>query len=162
VQVGTSRDSSVSGGADYPFTLTHLVRGRRLITTVDFAEAMDRDLTSRRTISRYGVKPFGRLPTGLPSRCYDTLYVAYEEGFPVISRYAGVLCRLGQSSYPTRNFARSLTRRRSRRADGTPWMPSLHVAMQTGPSHHPVSRVFGVWPLRILISSGLGFRLFIV
>jgi hypothetical protein len=27
-----------------------------------------------------------RLPTGLPSRCHDVLVVAYEEGFPVISR----------------------------------------------------------------------------
>jgi hypothetical protein len=27
-----------------------------------------------------------RLPTGLPSRCHDALIVAYEEGFPVISR----------------------------------------------------------------------------
>ena len=28
-----------------------------------------------------------RLPTGLPARCYDVLGVAYEEGFPVISRF---------------------------------------------------------------------------
>jgi hypothetical protein len=40
--------------------------------------------------------------------------------------------------------------------------PSLHVAMQTGPSHHPVSWMFGVWPLRILSSSVLGFWRFIV
>jgi hypothetical protein len=36
--------------------------------------------------------------------------------------------------------------------------PSLHVAMQMGPSLHPVSWMFGVWPLRILINSDLGFR----
>src|SRR6266516_50263 len=41
-------------------------------------------------------------------------------------------------------------------------LPSLHVAMQTGPSHHPMSRASGVWPLRILISSCLGFFRFIV
>ena len=29
--------------------------------------------------------------------------------------------------------------------------------MQMGPYLHPLSRVFGVWPLRILISSCLGF-----
>jgi hypothetical protein len=40
--------------------------------------------------------------------------------------------------------------------------PSLHVAMQMGPSLHPVSRVFGVWPLRILIRSCLGFWRFMV
>ena len=34
--------------------------------------------------------------------------------------------------------------------------------MQTGPSHHPVSWTSGVWPLRILISSCLGFFRFIV
>src|SRR5581483_12417517 len=39
---------------------------------------------------------------------------------------------------------------------------SLHVAMQTGPSHHPVSGMFGVWPLRILSTSVLGFWRFIV
>jgi hypothetical protein len=35
--------------------------------------------------------------------------------------------------------------------------PPLHVAMQTGPYLHPVSRMFGVWPLRIPIRSALGF-----
>jgi hypothetical protein len=39
---------------------------------------------------------------------------------------------------------------------------SLHVAMQRGPSHHPVSGTSGVWPLRILSSSGLGFWRFMV
>ena len=47
-------------------------------------------------------------------------------------------------------------------ADDTPWMSSLHVAMQMGPSHHPMSRTSGVWSLRILRSSGLGFLRFIV
>src|ERR671918_982174 len=50
-----------------------------------------------------------------------------------------------------------LTRRTS-----LPWMTSLHVAMQTGPSHRPMSRTSGVWPLRILTSSCLGFLRFIV
>ena len=39
---------------------------------------------------------------------------------------------------------------------------SLHVAMQSGPSHDPMSRVSGVWSLRILMSSCLGLRRFIV
>ncbi len=30
-------------------------------------------------------------------------------------------------------------------------MPLLHVAMQMGPYHHPMSRTSGVWSLRILI-----------
>src|SRR4051812_25068893 len=34
--------------------------------------------------------------------------------------------------------------------------------MQLGPSHHPVSRMSGVWPLRILIRSVRGFWRFIV
>src|ERR1700737_337168 len=41
-------------------------------------------------------------------------------------------------------------------------MPSLHVAMQMGPSHDPVSWTSGVWSLRILIISVLGFWRFIV
>jgi hypothetical protein len=41
-------------------------------------------------------------------------------------------------------------------------VPSLHVAMQMGPSHDPVSWTSGVWSLRILISSCLGLRRFIV
>jgi hypothetical protein len=40
--------------------------------------------------------------------------------------------------------------------------PSLHVAMQMGPSHDPVSWTSGVWSLRILIRSCLGFWRFIV
>jgi hypothetical protein len=40
--------------------------------------------------------------------------------------------------------------------------PSLHVAMQMGPSHDPVSWISGVWPLRILISSCLDVFRFIV
>src|SRR5581483_10361419 len=38
----------------------------------------------------------------------------------------------------------------------------LHVAMQMGLSHDPLSRVSGVQSLRILISSCLGFLRFIV
>jgi len=53
-------------------------------------------------------------------------------------------------------YQKRMARPRSARA------PSLHVAMQTGPSHHPVSWTSGVWPLRILISSCLGFFRFIV
>ena len=48
-----------------------------------------------------------RLPTGLPFRCYDVLEsIAYEEGFPVISRLsARITPDSGNFSYPTRNFA---------------------------------------------------------
>ena len=38
---------------------------------------------------------------------------------------------------------------------------TLHVAMQMGPSHDPVSWTFGVWPLRILIKSCLDVFRFI-
>src|SRR3954463_4830219 len=41
-------------------------------------------------------------------------------------------------------------------------VPSLHVAMQMGPSHDPVSRISGVWSLRILISCDRSFCRFIV
>ena len=60
----------------------------------------------KRTISRYGVKlsEESRLPTGLPFRVATSLSVAYEEGFPVMSRY-------GQVNYPTRNFALALPKR---------------------------------------------------
>jgi len=48
-----------------------------------------------------------RLPTGFPFRYYDVLEsVAYEEGFPVISRFIHQNhFWLGQFNYPTRNFA---------------------------------------------------------
>src|SRR5436305_4202801 len=69
-------------------------------------------------------------------------------------------------TYPTRNFADVLfghvhpghlrTERHFLRCR------SLHVAMQLGPSHDPMSRVSGVWSLRILMSSCLGFFRFIV
>jgi hypothetical protein len=72
-----------------------------------FRSREDRDLTSSRTISRYGVKPFGRLPTGLPSRYHDALYVAYEEGFPVISRYAGCPIPARAIQLPDKEFRSS-------------------------------------------------------
>src|SRR5205085_1357087 len=47
VQVGTSRDSSVSGGADYPITLASIAKGRRLIASIDLAlTRRERDLSS--------------------------------------------------------------------------------------------------------------------
>jgi hypothetical protein len=69
--------------------------------------------------------------------------------------------RQGKFPYPTRNFALALpdvVRRMARPCCA----PSLHVAMQMGPSLHPMSRASGVWPLRILISSRLGFCWFMV
>jgi hypothetical protein len=69
--------------------------------------------------------------------------------------------RQGKWYLPDKEFRLSLTW--NLQADGTSLLvPSLHVAMQTGPSHHPVSRMSGVWPLRILINSCLGFWRFIV
>ena len=104
MQVGTSRYSSVSRGADYPFTLIDKqTKGRRLIASIDCHSNAGRncDLMSKRTISRYGVKlsEESRLPTGLPFRCYDVLEsIAYEEGFPVISRlFAGITPSSGNS-----------------------------------------------------------------
>jgi hypothetical protein len=44
----------------------------------------------------------------------------------------------------------------------TPCLSFLHVAMQTGPYHYPVSWIFGMWSLRILISSWRGFWRFMV
>jgi hypothetical protein len=46
VQVGTSRDSSISGGADYPFTLG-FTKGRRLITSVDLPPSAAENAMSR-------------------------------------------------------------------------------------------------------------------
>src|SRR6478672_630233 len=47
----------------------------------------------------------------------------------------------------------SLRRVRAERTECLVPLPSLHVAMQLGPSHRPASRASGVWPLRILIRS---------
>ena len=68
-------------------------------------------------------------------------------------------------TYPTRNFALTFFRsirldRRSRRHSSK--RRSLHVAMQLGPSHDPVSWTSGVWPLRILTRSGRAFLRFMV
>src|SRR5262249_29475509 len=72
------------------------------------------------------------------------------------SRYA---IRAGRN-LPDKEFRSSLIR-----TCRTEWhflrCHSLHVAMQRGPSHHPMSRTSGVWPLRILIRSCLDFRRFI-
>ena len=68
-------------------------------------------------------------------------------------------------TYPTRNFAVSYAEyptELSGRNHTSFRCDSLHVAMQTGPSHDPMSRASGVWSLRILISSCLGLRRFIV
>ena len=89
--------------------------------------------------------------------------MAYEEGFPVISRLlVGITSDPGNFTYPTRNFALKVLPSILLGGRHFPWMPSLHVAMQMGPSHHPMSRTSGVWPLRILMSSCLGFLWFIV
>jgi hypothetical protein len=62
----------------------------------------DHDLTFRRTISRYGVKlRRADFPRDYPFAVTASLSAAYEEGFPVMSRY-------GQINYPTRNFALAL------------------------------------------------------
>ena len=102
MQVGTSRFPSVSGGADYPFTLVHFSgQGPASDHSLGFtAQRWDCDLTSKRTISRYGVKlTKSRLPTGLPFATTASLYAAYEAGFPVISRIL-----LGQYYLPDKEF----------------------------------------------------------
>jgi hypothetical protein len=65
---------------------------------------------------------------------------------------------------PDKEFRLSLTQSSTRfeRIARPCVVRSLHVAMQTGPSHDPLSWTSGVWSLRILISSCLGLRRFIV
>ena len=89
-----------------------------------------------------------------------------QEGFPDMSRFSAVSHEAaGQVvCLPDKEFRLSLTQSSTRfeRIARPCVVRSLHVAMQTGPSHHPVSGMFGVWPLRILISSILDFWRFIV
>lgn len=109
--------------------------------------------------SRYGVNldRSRRLPTVLPSP--EAL------GF---HRYQPGLCSRdhsheGQCDLPDKEFRLCLTQRlRAAERMTFPQGSSLHVAMQPGPYHHPVSRMFGVWSLRIPIRSCLGFLRFIV
>jgi hypothetical protein len=105
-------------------------------------------------ISRYGVT---RTSLGITLR-------RWREGFPDMSRYSvaphgatgqAILTRQGISLKLLLPGCRKRTTR-------LVIASSLHVAMQMGPSHHPVSWMFGVWPLRILSSSDLGFWRFIV
>src|SRR5919106_2095806 len=116
-------------------------------------------------ISRYGVKgdESPRLPSGLPAAARG------REGFPDMSRFAllftepeaSFLTRQGISLEPYSTHLRCALERMTCLAGCTP-TSSLHVAMQTGPSLHPVSWMLGVWPLRILMRSCLGLRRFIV
>lgn len=90
-----------------------------------------------------------RLPTGLPTRVTPSLGDAYEEGFPVISRLLGrPIAQLGQSSYPTRNFARICYLLTCHRATGGRSQPPPCVAAGPGPYLHLHEEVVGVWPLR--------------
>src|SRR5207302_8148105 len=113
VQVGTSRESSVSGGADYPFTLVINDQGPASDHVHRFGLSQERDLMSMfRTISRYGVNSEERLPTGLPSRCYGVLEAPHtRRASPLLAGLsAGITPSVGQFDYPTRNFARRLIR----------------------------------------------------
>src|SRR5436853_2138910 len=74
------------------------------------------------------------------------------------SRYS---IRAGRN-LPDKEFRSSLTQVFTARIALPFHMQSLHVAVQRGPSLHPVSWMSGVWPLRILIRSCLGFLWFIV
>ena len=51
---------------------------------------------------------------------------------------------------------------RSAVTNGVGGLASLHVAMQIGPYLHSCERVFGVWPLRILMMSSRGTWRFMV
>src|SRR5262249_27943906 len=75
------------------------------------------------------------------------------------SRYA---IRAGRN-LPDKEFRFDLTQKRILSGiDASLDVISLHVAMQQGPYLHPVSWTSGVWSLRILTSSCLGLRRFIV
>src|SRR5919201_4884599 len=64
-------------------------KGRRLIELHGFAlRQWARSHVPVRTISRSGVRPVRSTSPGITLRYDGTLYAAYEEGFPVISRCA--------------------------------------------------------------------------
>src|SRR5215212_325481 len=116
-------------------------------------------------ISRYGVKgdESPRLPSGLPAALRLVGLPRYEPVCTALRR------AVRQVSLPDKEFRLSLTRHaydcaleRMTCLVGCTPTSSLHVAMQTGPSLHPVSWMLGVWPLRILMRSCLGLRRFIV
>src|SRR4051812_27175689 len=95
VQVGTSCSPSISGGTDYPFTLRNRTQGPASDHAHRFARRQgSRSQIPSGIISRYGVKPnrasSSEEPTshGITLSRHDVLEsVAYEEGFPVISRF---------------------------------------------------------------------------
>ena len=71
------------------------------------------------------------------------------------SRYAIRAGRnLPDKEFRFRSYSVSFTERISTPIDRY----RLHVAMQRGPYHRPLSRTSGVWSLRILTNSGLGLR----
>ncbi len=51
-----ARDSAVTGGADYLFTLLDRARGRRVVVTIDFALTRAITTSAMFGLSRYGVK----------------------------------------------------------------------------------------------------------
>src|SRR6476646_6697965 len=92
-------------------------KGRRLIASIDFPASAgwvcDLTVTMCPQISRYGVnlavlsEQLRRLPTRLPSRCYDVLEASRtRRASPLL---AGLSARItpdsGNFNYPTRNFA---------------------------------------------------------
>src|SRR6266516_4878825 len=114
-------------------------KGRRLIAFVDYRGIAGRNTISRpfRTISRYGVNSEERLPTGLPTRCYGVLEsAAYEEGFPVISRFVHWdhsqrrAIRLPDKEFRFRSYSDMSFSDISRTEQHFLGCRSLHVAMQ--------------------------------
>jgi hypothetical protein len=104
VQVGTSRYSPVSRGADYPFTLIDKqTKGRRLIAFIDYRgnAGWNCDLMSKEDNQSLRGQTLRRESTshGITLSRHDVLEsVAYEEGFPVISRlFAGITPSSGNS-----------------------------------------------------------------
>jgi hypothetical protein len=117
VQVGTSRQSSVSGGADYPFTLAKPCQGpashriHRLCVPLagSTRSAMsrsrlwtcfvnDQSLRGQRdTSSRACVT---RLPTGLPFRCHDVLEASHtRRASPLLAGlFVGITSNTGNST----------------------------------------------------------------
>ena len=155
-----------------------VAKGRRLIAFIDchgsagteydltsYSDASDWDDQSLRGQLACHRSTAARLPTGLPSRCYGVLEAPRtRRASPLLAGFSpeSLLARAIQlpdkefrlSSYPVVSLLRhNRTRPHFLRCD------LLHVAMQLGPSHHPMSRASGVWSLRILTSSCLGLLL---
>jgi hypothetical protein len=152
VRVGTSCTSTITGGTDYTFHPHCLCLWGNAGVLAAF-----RQPSVLRPQSIRGQPFSGRLPSVLPSRI-RTMPFGLHRYEPVMGLL--LLTRQGISLKPCLNLNLVL----SRNLGGQTFLArlSLHVAMQMGPYLYPMSRMSGVWSLRILINSCLGFWRFIV